>query len=250
MKLTVTLITSAILSSLVAAVPWNIGEENMLNTKEMLTHSGQDSPFDERILDHGTYMYKRGIDSVWVEAKKKALNNLEWFFKDLRAFITNDSFNFRKFELDITELRETLTDLEFFSETSLIDEYNVDSSLSFARYMYQTMVDATEKMKKYNKSNYPGAHLVEQMIELNVRVLALYSSSGVPDPSINGYEKQVSNFYCTLLSLENDYKREDKMLSGMRKLYTASTDQVMLSIESLREKVDSNPRRLEACPRV
>ncbi|GEQ71900.1 hypothetical protein JCM33374_g5586 [Metschnikowia sp. JCM 33374] len=254
MKITVTLITSAILSSWVAAAPL-INEEQKsksanLNPKQMPTMHGQIYPVDYRIFDQGLYMNKRDSEAEWLEAKNKATYYVECFLQDLRAFINDSSFDFQKFESEIAKQRETLANIEFYSETALVDQYHVDTQIYFARYMFQTMVDVTEKMKKYHQSAYPGASLVDKMIELNVRVLALYNASGLPNLSFKGYEKQVLNLYCNFLSLEEDSKKEGNMLSGMQKLYQVSADHAKSSIREFRARTGLKFKGHEECPVV
>ncbi|GEQ69245.1 hypothetical protein JCM33374_g2916 [Metschnikowia sp. JCM 33374] len=145
-------------------------------------------------------------------------------------------FHYVLFEPQISDFRNAIADTEFLVENELdIIEYS--ARLNFTRYLFQTLVDSGDRLKRYGRSNIPGHDLVRDMIDLNVRVMYLYDSHGEIDYSIKNFSEKVDNFYHMFNLLGVRFKRLRNVPLGMRLVFENHSSQVNRTLEYFDEQI-------------
>lgn len=119
------------------------------------------------------------------------------FVAHLKTFITESSFIVLKFELEIEELKQNL--LKLHSDVQLeIHSPGLQVQFEFATHMFLVMVESAKNMEHFRVNSNAGYPLVYKVIELNVRVLALYDAYGRLDTHIDGYLSELSRLRASL----------------------------------------------------
>ncbi|GEQ72741.1 hypothetical protein JCM33374_g6429 [Metschnikowia sp. JCM 33374] len=202
------------------------------------------------IKDHGTsetyahgIEYKRGYDHEHVydqhtrrvegEIEGHTFRNILYgFVERLKAFVSETDFDYRDFESHIEHFREVISDLDFLAETEINYEGSA-SQLAFARHMFQFMVDSTERLKRYNRSDIPGADLLYNMIDLNVQVLTLQNSYGDLDIRTDMQTEKLHLLYRNLYAWREEFRKIPKVPRGMQALFVSQGSLAKSTIERL-----------------
>lgn len=161
---------------------------------------------------------------------------LDWFLgKVLRSYIDENYFYFQQFEFEISKFANYLEILSKFIGLAQVDGPKIQKKLNLARLRFDHMVVATQLMKRFSESGEPGAILVTQVIDLSVRTLIMYDNEGNPNIEVDAYETRVSDIFCELYSLEDDYIYEDKMELFTRNIFLEYSQKVKKSLEVLQQ---------------
>ncbi|GEQ69537.1 hypothetical protein JCM33374_g3209 [Metschnikowia sp. JCM 33374] len=111
----------------------------------------------------------------------------------MQSFIHDQYFDSKAFETHATQLKLRLLDLGSNAENM---GYFTDISgrLGFAKHTYSAMVEAARSLRQYIFGGSIEHHLLSSIIQLNVSLLALHDSQGVPDPTVGGFRSKVEYF--------------------------------------------------------
>lgn len=154
------------------------------------------------------------------DATKNVVYYLDWFFdKNLRSYVDENFFYFQQFDSEINTLTNYLEIIARFISLARVESPRIQKKLAYARYNFEHMVVATQIMKHFSESSEPGAILVTQVTDLFVRTLRLYDNDGNSNVELDRYETQVSEMFCQLYSLEDDYRKEDRMVLFARNAF-------------------------------
>ncbi|KAM9910908.1 hypothetical protein OXX69_004021 [Metschnikowia pulcherrima] len=130
-------------------------------------------------------------ESEKLDEVNDAAGMLQKSFRLLKAFIHDSVFDYRGFELKGAGLELLLqeTSMKVVKATAcnpkLSDQYK---NLS---HMFHTMVESIEALRYYQTTDFPGHALIYNVLDLNVRLLALRNLDGDPDTSTERYVDRV-----------------------------------------------------------
>ncbi|GEQ72395.1 hypothetical protein JCM33374_g6082 [Metschnikowia sp. JCM 33374] len=150
-------------------------------------------------------MHKRGPAVL-----EKAKSDLNWVFKDLKGSISEIEFDHDDFEDQVEDFRKAISNIEFRVENEPVYDGDLATKVEFVKTMYQTMVDASDKMSLYFGSDFPGNVAVYEMIELKVRALAFNNLNGQFDFDIENYHDRLARLYCKFFKLVEESKNYTK----------------------------------------
>ncbi|GEQ68098.1 hypothetical protein JCM33374_g1765 [Metschnikowia sp. JCM 33374] len=157
---------------------------------------------------------------------------VEFFVEDIMAYVTYQKFDFLEFEGQIDSFRKEIYHLEFSIETGLHYE-ELAQSLSFAKHVFQTMVDSTEKLMLYTGCILPGHDYLQNVIELNVLIFVCYNLHGGINTHYAGFETKVYLFFRKLSIWEDEMRAIDNVPVGMRHLFKKLVTSAKKTLESL-----------------
>ncbi|GEQ72396.1 hypothetical protein JCM33374_g6083 [Metschnikowia sp. JCM 33374] len=181
------------------------------------------------------------------EEVEKAHMQVDWFIKDLKGFVNGTNFDFRTFDHHIRRLRNELSDMEFWIETKFNHQANLENHAIFARVLFQCLVDSTEKLKRYAKSEIPTSEVLFDMIDLNVRTSVMRTAEETLDRAIPEYTTQISRLSCDFVALEEYSTSHTGAPYGMRALYSGLAEEVKMALERLRTEAGIGARDLNIC---
>ncbi|KAM9932192.1 hypothetical protein OXX80_008170 [Metschnikowia pulcherrima] len=109
-----------------------------------------------------------------------AEERLAIFMGQLKAYISETTFNVPAFQAGMEKLQERLTGIESLMSNIAFSE-SLSSQLRFVKRMFRVMVYTADLLTDYSAKNVPGVRLLYKMAELNVRAYALHNSKGTLD---------------------------------------------------------------------
>ncbi|GEQ71594.1 hypothetical protein JCM33374_g5279 [Metschnikowia sp. JCM 33374] len=116
---------------------------------------------------------------------------LTTFVWKLKGFVHDSVFDALGFESNVKELHIELLKIAKNVKMLVNHEPELLDQLSFASRMFETMYDSIGMFKNIESLQPPGRELVWAVVDLNVRLWALYSTKGSPDISMDGYAIRV-----------------------------------------------------------
>lgn len=227
MRVLIALITTTILSMVAPAC---CIDAESLNFSTQRYHLNK-MPNSEITKGTVTNLNTRDFDSTRLHPDKVA-EILDSFFQKMASYVNGVDFNYLQFGIDIEKLRLNLSDIEFEVEIAYYYE-RFQHQIDFVRKVFQSMVDATENLKRYSGCQLPGHDLVHKLIELNVRALVLHDSHGDLDFRIKDFERKVLSLSRTFFFLEEDMNHLTEVLVGMRSIFYRQMAKVREILESL-----------------
>ncbi|GEQ69246.1 hypothetical protein JCM33374_g2917 [Metschnikowia sp. JCM 33374] len=189
---------------------------------------------DLGILDSEAFLFKRETDLQ--NTTQKAREMLQKFNRSLRSFVTDSGFDYVSFEPNMDSLRNLLSDIEFLVETEL-EFHQFESRLNFSRIMFQSMVDSTDKLKRYGMYELPGHELIYEMIALNVKVLSMFDSHGSFDLNNKEAEEKLPSLFFSLYVWESDFQKLNEVHPGVRMVFENKCAQVKRILQLLWKKL-------------
>ncbi|KAM9924458.1 hypothetical protein OXX59_004515 [Metschnikowia pulcherrima] len=117
---------------------------------------------------------------------------IEVVFRSLRRFFTFENFKAAEF------LNSIGTFENIFVELAKMQETRNDMSFANAISVFRVMVGAAKYMVNYSTLTLQGSELVLNVVELNIRALALSNMSGDLDKSIERYDEKLTYLIDTL----------------------------------------------------
>ncbi|KAM9906879.1 hypothetical protein OXX79_001295 [Metschnikowia pulcherrima] len=117
--------------------------------------------------------YEQEVDDV-------AEERLAIFMGQLKAYISDTTFNVPAFQAGMEKSQERLTGIESLLSNIAFSE-SLSSQLRFVKRMFRVMVYTADLLTEYSAKNVPGVRLLYKMAELNVRAYALHNSKGTLD---------------------------------------------------------------------
>lgn len=178
---------------------------------------------------------------------KRANDYLDWLNMDLKGFVNATGFDFLKFNQKMEMHRRDLADIEFFIESRLSHEQEVENHRRNVRKLFQLMVDSTEKLCRYTESEILGSNVISEIIQLKVRVAVMMNGGSTFSLQTNGYIGKISKFVCEFDSLKVEHKKYTGMPYGMNHLFEALATEVRETLEPLREQAGFRPGSVIDC---
>ncbi|QBM88467.1 hypothetical protein METSCH_C04350 [Metschnikowia aff. pulcherrima] len=176
------------------------------------------------------------------DALRSAQNNknietyLEVFIQTLRDFVNVFEFDYLHFESLENKLRNSLSDAEYVAETEL-DYTTLANRLIFARYVFQTMAHAKDKLKRYNRFESPQNNLVHAMVEIRVRALSMYDSHGVLAEKNDMGASSILELDQSLNAKILEFGQLKNVPPGVRVVFEIYSSQVRNTLEDLKQQL-------------
>ncbi|GEQ72500.1 hypothetical protein JCM33374_g6187 [Metschnikowia sp. JCM 33374] len=145
------------------------------------------------------------ITSIDLESIDGAPISEEKTIGRIRTFVNVESFDYTGLEAEVDVLEAELRDISQILEKTPEAQSLVDQ-VKFAQPMLQVMKRAITYMHCYGNMEAPGARVLYKMVELNVRILAMYNVFGALDMTINGYAGKLTNLRALLKFYENKFE--------------------------------------------
>lgn len=186
-----------------------------------IPNSYEDGFTPKLILLSGIYQRKTSPLNNEKEIQK-AEELLDWVFEQMKSFLNETDFDLLGFGNRVGSLRGTLAELAFLTDGSTKITLDILDQLGFVSRMLDLMINCSIKLQIFNKKKDAGLRLLCKVLELNVRAIALYNSSGGPNLKMPGFKERV------LLLLRSIYYWD----MNFRNLELVSTD-VKLIFEDL-----------------
>ena len=134
-------------------------------------NSVEDSPFQNR--------YELAL-SPFVSETRNAELRLESFLVYLKGFINAtgfDSFSFekksRKLDFELRDIQRSVVDISHHKD--------IKDRLRFIKHLFHEMQASARDLKRYRESHDLAHHLITCLVQMNVHILMLFNSHGVPD---------------------------------------------------------------------
>ncbi|GEQ68637.1 hypothetical protein JCM33374_g2305 [Metschnikowia sp. JCM 33374] len=158
------------------------------------------------------------LDSSIVEIRRLE-DILEWFVIKLKSFMLQVVFDYREFELMGEELDHIIEDVN----TSVLKVASCNKQLMnqliHAKYMFSTMANSIELLGYYEKAYTPVHILIYSVVDLNIMLLALLSSQGIPDNSIEGFRDKVYKANISLQIWEKAFEGVENISFGKQVMF-------------------------------
>ncbi|GEQ69747.1 hypothetical protein JCM33374_g3421 [Metschnikowia sp. JCM 33374] len=106
--------------------------------------------------------------------------------------------------------------------------------LAFVQHVFQSMADSIEVLRYYATAAFPGHNLIQNVVDLNIRFLALRDVNGQPDASIEGYGNKLKLSFQYLNYWASAFKEYDQIPFGRfmvfhRQYYQAESTLITLA---------------------
>lgn len=163
---------------------------------------------------------------------ERMLHNL---FQSFKPYFLTSNFYIDLFESNAPRLEEEINHVSIFINGIWLHSEQLSEKLQFSKHIFETMAESIELLRHFNDLGPTEIHLVHCVIDINVRLLSLLGSYGVPDPLIIKYAYNVFHFKDDL----NFYRKEFEKLkdipfgiSWMFKKYISQADKKLEMLES------------------
>ncbi|KAM9909718.1 hypothetical protein OXX69_005166 [Metschnikowia pulcherrima] len=184
-----------------------------------------------------------GSEAVKIN-KSKAMDSLEWFFARLRSFVQAGVFEYRQFEVSGEELGRQLSQISERVKTAPICNSEVLRQYSFAKQMFETMVEAIEPLRHYSTVHAPGNLLVYSMIDMNIQIMALCDNMGEPNPRADDYEAKVHRFVDYLNQWEQKFNNDPPSAFGTREAFKKQSQKATAALALLTQNIAPKPQSI------
>ncbi|GEQ69219.1 hypothetical protein JCM33374_g2890 [Metschnikowia sp. JCM 33374] len=181
------------------ATTFFIGETKSVSAPHLMPNDGE---FKTEKNTHFN-VSKRGTDDVGaLEDARVLLVNV---FLQLKTFTS--MFDVDGFEVQGPGLEKELARIENWINTLAPSQNRLLGEVSFVKHMFKSMGESLELLKYYDCAETTGGDLMWSLIDLNMKLLELYSLSGVPDPGVKGYTEKVASYSRYLKFLRRGFRR-------------------------------------------
>ncbi|KAM9929208.1 hypothetical protein OXX59_001321 [Metschnikowia pulcherrima] len=133
-----------------------------------------------------------GWDKLIIVEPLPVAEAIEVVFRSLKRYYTFENFKAAEFLKSIGKFENAFMELVKMKET------RNHISFSHAVTLFRVMVRAAKYMVNYSTLTLQGSKLVLNVVELNIRVLALSNLSGDLDKSIERYDEKLTYLIDTL----------------------------------------------------
>ncbi|GEQ68574.1 hypothetical protein JCM33374_g2242 [Metschnikowia sp. JCM 33374] len=161
-------------------------------------------------------------------------DHLEAFVAGLKSFFSGLCFDYEKFETVAGRLETELAGIGSTVKKFAMRNSEVTAKLSFARHMFQVMVDSIELLRHYTFMGRGDLHLVNRLLDFNLRLLLMYDSRGVPDYRMEGFSDAVFRYDVMLDFWGAEFDVLNNVTIGVRQMFTEEYTRAEEMLEELR----------------
>ncbi|KAF8001941.1 hypothetical protein HF325_002906 [Metschnikowia pulcherrima] len=205
-------------------------------TSELDKAQGAFHPTYVELIGHTVYRYvpANTRPESLTQSPETQLNNI---FNRLKTFLVPPCFDFETFEKDADQIEMDLKNVtDRVNELSSPQKFN--PQLTHVRKVFLAMVDAIEPLRHYVFMGRSDLHLVNRMIEFNVKLHAMYDSSGEPESAIEGYEDKIVRYTVMLQFWRDQFNELGGVPIGVRLMFERQSVAAGDTINALRSKVN------------
>ncbi|KAM9899074.1 hypothetical protein OXX79_005932 [Metschnikowia pulcherrima] len=168
------------------------------------------------------------------QSPKTQLKNI---FDRLKTFLVLPCFDYETFEKDADQIEMDLKNV-----TNRVNELNTsqifNQQLTHIRKVFSAMVDAIEPLRHYVFMGRSDLHLVNRMIEFNVKLYEMYDSHGEPESAIDGYENKIVRYTVMLQFWRDQFNELGGVPIGVRRMFERQSVAAGDTINALRSEVN------------
>lgn len=197
---------------------WVMADKRILNSYE-------DGITPKLMLSNETYQRKTSpLDNA--KEIQKAEELLDWVFEQMKSFVNETDFDLRGFGNGVGSLRATLAELAFLTDGSTKITLDILDQLGFVSRMLDLMINCSIKLQIFNKNKDAGLRLLCKVLELNVRAIALYNSSGGPNLKMPGLKDHVLLLLRSVYYWDMNFRNLELVSTDMKLIFE---DQIQLA---------------------
>ncbi|GEQ70316.1 hypothetical protein JCM33374_g3992 [Metschnikowia sp. JCM 33374] len=142
---------------------------------------------------------------------------LDWFIVRMNTFFNETSFESRRFKSRIPPLYRELSDLECHI-SRIPYTPKVKRQLEFSKHMLRVMGNSAHWIETF-RSRDPIQEMVRRIAHFNIRILALFTSQGTPDVSIQDYSTILTRFSNRVEYWKRWFGHLEDVPSGLRTVF-------------------------------
>ncbi|GEQ72330.1 hypothetical protein JCM33374_g6017 [Metschnikowia sp. JCM 33374] len=170
----------------------------------------------------------------------EATGLLGWFLDRLRSFICEEYFDALGFASNMEQLSINFNEIVKIIEGCTKYNKNIAESSAFTRKMFQVMVFAIHDLKNHGSTYFTDKHLIACVIELRVRLLALYDNRGDPNIHSRNYYEKLSKLSALLNTWKDEFETLPNVKYHLRAVFRSHIIRAESTIEVLQKyKPDS-----------
>ncbi|KAM9907198.1 hypothetical protein OXX79_001098 [Metschnikowia pulcherrima] len=133
-------------------------------------------------------------------------------------------------------LGATFSTLSNVVKTFFAKDNMIARQFEFSSYMFQAMKESLRMLRFYTFSKNPARRLVHKMIQLNVQMLTLYDSTGMPDRDSKSYEKEVAECFRSLNLWTRSFAILNDVSPSTRVFFRSQRSKAETTIQILKRK--------------
>ncbi|KAM9936783.1 hypothetical protein OXX80_003669 [Metschnikowia pulcherrima] len=162
---------------------------------------------------------------------------LKNIYNRLKTFLVLPCFDYETFEKDADQIEMDLKNVtNRVNELSTPQKFN--QQLTHVRKVFLAMVDAIEPLRHYVFMGRSDLHLVNRLIEFNVKLYEMYDSSGDPESAIEGYEDKIVRYTVMLQFWRDQFDELGGVPIGVRRMFEKQSDAAGDTINALKSEVN------------
>lgn len=136
----------------------------------------------------------------------------------------------------------------FFAKDNMIAR-----QFEYSSYMFQAMKESLRMLQFYTFPKSPARRLVHKIIQLNVQMLTLYDSTGMPDRDSKRYEKEVAECFRALNLWTRSFAILNDIPPSTRVFFRSQRSKAETTIQILKrkpEKIGGGPQLVSKLPKT
>ncbi|GEQ70543.1 hypothetical protein JCM33374_g4221 [Metschnikowia sp. JCM 33374] len=173
---------------------------------------------------------------------KKAGERISRAIVQLKSFINDSLFDEARFDTASENLATDLSQIEQLAGGPVDKDTVLGKQLIYARFVFETMVDASLALKLYESVPTPENILLSRMFHLNVKILALFNDQGSIDTTIERYEQTVTGFWKNILFCKHTFFSLTGISVDDRLVFRSQVNQAVAVISILWKQVGREKR--------
>ncbi|KAM9899114.1 hypothetical protein OXX69_009612 [Metschnikowia pulcherrima] len=167
---------------------------------------------------------------------------LKNIFNRLKTFLAPPCFDYETFEKDADQIEMDLKNVtNRVNELSSPQSFN--QQLKHVRKVFSAMVDSIEPLRHYVFMGRSDLHLVNRLIEFNVKLYEMYDSHGEPESAIEGYEDKIVRYTVMLQFWRDQFNELGGVPIGVRRMFERQSVAAGDTINALRSEVNKGKQR-------
>ncbi|GEQ71053.1 hypothetical protein JCM33374_g4734 [Metschnikowia sp. JCM 33374] len=166
---------------------------------------------------------------------EKSLNDV---YAYLTSFLKDSSFSRENFDWVAEQIDRELKDISRTLMVANPGKSVLSDRLTYAKFLFELMVDTSESLKSFGPSDPTCVHLVHCIIELRLIIRALYNAEGSPDREIPAYAYKVYQFMGLLEFLRVEFERLKTVPFGVRHMFNKHFSGVEYTLRVLESYIE------------
>ncbi|KAM9892746.1 hypothetical protein OXX79_009817 [Metschnikowia pulcherrima] len=236
MRTCLTLVATAILSSLAAAAPMTDNVDGKLISKVVSPQAGymKDVASESALFKRDENVAISHAENVAISQAQVARKIRDVIQRELSLLV--GTFDYKSwdnsrasYERIFAQIEDRVEDVKKLSG----GKFDIERELSFLRNMQRAMTGIVEKINDLGERDFAGKNLVKGMMLLSVEMFALFDVQGHADTSNPRFAKKYDDIKSRIASLMEGAKDEFLMNDASRDLFEEYTRRVNFSMRQV-----------------